>query len=482
MNTKCKLIRKMERKLYDAAVEGSVISLRNLLQGDALLLDRFITGHYSETPLHVASMLGHLEFVDEILARKPELAKELDSRQSSPLHLATAKGYLDIVKRLLQVNPDMCHVCNLDGRNPLHIAAIKGKLDVLRELVQARPSAAWLLMDEGETILHACVRHNQLEAMKFLVERVSDHDFVNCKNYDGNTILHLAIAAKQIEAINFLISSTTVDVNCRNADGFTVMDLLSQNQRAVIDKEIIESLRRMGAVHAKHKPLSTCQLKSARIKILTSPSTSNTVSKPMKSKDRKKFVNRNADWLERKRNTLMLVASLLATMAFQAGVNPPSAVWQDTSPSGSSSTASNDSNESHHKAGSSIMADNYPFLYTSFLISNTTGFLASLSIILLLISGLPLRRRFFMWVLMVIMWVAITAMAFAYLVSIAAFTPEKANSLLLRIIVIAVLVWISLMLLLLLGHTIRLIIRLIKYLRKLVIRLINVISTRGPGG
>ena len=192
-------IRKMERKLYDAAVEGNVISLLNLLQEDALLLDRFITGHYPETPLHVASMLGHIEFVDQVLTRKPELAKELDSRKSSPLHLATAKGYLDIVKRLMQVNPDICLVCDLDGRNPLHIAAIKGHLDVLRELVHARPWAARMLMDEGETILHACVRYNQLEAMKLLVERAADHEFVNCKNYDGNTILHLAIAAKQTE-------------------------------------------------------------------------------------------------------------------------------------------------------------------------------------------------------------------------------------------------------------------------------------------
>ncbi|XP_022732418.1 ankyrin repeat-containing protein BDA1-like [Durio zibethinus] len=457
----------MERKLYDAAVQGSVISLRNLLQEDALLLDRFITGHYSETPLHVASMLGHLEFVDEVLARKPELAKELDSRQSSPLHLATAKGYLDIVKRLLQVNPDMCLVCNFDGRNPLHIAAIMGKLDVLRELVHARPWAARLPMDEGETILHACVRYNQLEAMKFLVERVSDHDFVNCRNSDGNTFLHLAVAAKQIEAINFLISSTTVDVNCENADGFTALDLLSQNQRDVIDKEIVESLGRMGALRAKKKPLSNRQLKSARTKILTSRSTSNTVSKPMKSKDHKRVVNRNTDWLERKRNSLMVVASLLATMAFQAGVNPPSGVWQDDS--------------KQHYAGYSIWADSYPISYEIFLISNTTGFLASLSIILLLISGLPLRHRFFMWVLMVIMWVAISAMAYTYLVSVSAISRTEDDPVQLKVISSAVYVWLGLMLLLLLGHTIRLIIRLIKYLRKLVISLINVISTRGPG-
>ncbi|GMJ07522.1 hypothetical protein like AT5G51160 [Hibiscus trionum] len=463
----------MDRRLYDAAVLGNKISLLNLLREDALLLDRFITGRYPETPLHVASMLGHLEFVDEVLARKPELAKEVDSRNSSPLHLASAKGYLQVAKSLLQVNPDMCLVSDIDGRNPLHIAAMKGHLGLLRELVQARPWAARVLMEQGETILHACVRCNQLEALKLLVERVSDHEFVNCKNGDGNTILHLAIAAKQTEAINLLISSTAIDVNCVNEDGFTALDLLSQNQRDATDKEIVESLRRMGVTHATDHPLSDSQLKAIRTKILLSTwdqHQPNALPKPKKRKHGKRLVssNKNGDWLERKRNTLMLVASLLAAMAFQAGVNPPSGVWQDN----------DQSEESNHRAGLSVLADNYPFVYTFFLICNTTGFLASLSIILLLISGLPLRLRFFMWVLMVVMWVAITAMALAYMGCLVAVTPDHSYSSLIKILGCATLVWIGLMLVLLLGHTIRLIFRLIKCLFKLAMRLVKLIS--GP--
>ncbi|XVE71501.1 hypothetical protein DITRI_Ditri10aG0155900 [Diplodiscus trichospermus] len=483
----------MEKKLYDAAVEGSVSSLRNLLQEDALLLDKFIAGPNSETPLHVASTRGHVEFVDLLLACKPGLAKQLDSRDSSPLHLATAEGHLNIVRKLLQVNPDMCLVYDIYRRNPLHIAAIKGHLDVLKELVDVRPTAARLLMDEGETILHACVRYNQLKAMMYLVDvKAADHELINWKNYDGNTILHLAIAAKQTEAIHFLISSTTIDVNTQNEDGFTALDLLSQ--RDVKERQIVDILRRMRAIQAKDKPLSNRQLKTARNKILISSSTSyqtNAVSKPKKcfgqkekehkrSTDSKRLVHTDADWVERKRNTIMLVASLLATMAFQAGVNPPSGVWQDSKELSPSSSPSPESNtDSVHDAGFSVMAANFPIPYTLFVISNTVGFLASLSIILLLISGLPLRRRFFMWVLMVIMWVAISAMALTYLLSVLVLTPKDSERT--KILVIVLFVWIGLMLLLLLGHTIRLIIRLIKYLGKLVIRLVNAISTHHAG-
>ena len=189
----------MERRIYEAAVEGSVISLLNLLQEDALVLDRFMVGCYPETPLHIASMLGNLDFVQEILNRKPEKAGELDARKSSPLHLATAKGYLEIVKKLVSVNPEMCFARDRDGRNPLHIATIKGHISVLRELVNVRPQAAQMSIDHG-TILHLCVRYSgQLEMLKLLVETIGDNGFLNSKDDDGNTILHTAAADKQVE-------------------------------------------------------------------------------------------------------------------------------------------------------------------------------------------------------------------------------------------------------------------------------------------
>ncbi|XP_039027302.1 ankyrin repeat-containing protein At5g02620-like [Hibiscus syriacus] len=429
----------MEKRLYNACLEGSKSSLLNLLQEDALLLDRFITGRYPETPLHVASMLGHLEFVDEILTRKPELAKEVDSRKSSPLHLAAAKGHLQVAKSLLQVDPDMCLVCDVDGRNPIHIAAMKGHLGLLRELVDARPWAARVLMEQGETVLHACVRCNQLDALRLLVERVSDHEFLNSKNDDGNTILHLAIAAKQTQTINFLISNTTVDVNCENEDGFTALDLLSQNQRDM--KEVVESLQRMGATRAKYKPLSNRELRATRTKILLSTQDqSNGISKPKRRENGKKSVKKA--WVEKQYKTLMVVAILLATMAFQAGINPPSGVWQENGKSEVSDVTS-------HNAGYSILAYNRPSLYDKFVKFNTFGFLASLSIILLLISGLPLKYEFFMWVLMITMWAAVTAMALAYLVCLIALTPDHQESLLIITVPITTLVWIGLLILLL---------------------------------
>ncbi|MBA0625823.1 hypothetical protein Godav_003580 [Gossypium davidsonii] len=423
----------MEKRLYNATKNGDKNELLYLLQEDAQLLNRFINGRYPETPLHVAIMLGHSKFVDELLTRMPELANELNSRSQSPLHLAAATGHQQIVTRLMQVNPDMCLVCDLDGRNPLHIAAMKGYLDVLLELFYVKPWATRSLMAQGDTILHGCVRCNQLEALKFLVtEGISDQEFVNCLNYEGNTILHMAIVANQTQAIKFLIRREEVDKNCKNKDGFKALDLLSQNQiDEFANDESLSDVIRNNILSSKQEP-----------------DQSNAIPKSKRS---------NVDWLERKCHNLILAASLLANMAFHAAVNPPSGVWQD--------------NDTSHRAGHSVFADTNPNTYTQFLISNTFGFMASLIIIQLLISGLPIRRKLFKWVLMVVMSVAIAAMVFAYAVSLVPLTSDPAYSwLFIRL-------WTIFMILLFAAQEVRLMIKFFKFVGNLIMRFIDWISS-----
>ncbi|ESR66272.1 hypothetical protein WN944_002526 [Citrus x changshan-huyou] len=451
----------MERSVYEAAVEGSVESLLKLLQEDALLLDRSMVSCYSETPLHIASMLGHENFVREILSRKPELAGELDSRRSSALHLAAAKGHLGIVLKLVSVNPKMCCACDRDGKNPLHVAAMKGHVNVLRELVQVRPKACRILMDRGETILHACVNYNQLECLKLLVETLNDHEFVNSKDDDGNTILHLAVIDKQIETIKFLTDScTTLEVNAVNANGFTALDILAR-RKLDVNWTIGELLRCAGARSQKETGQPAPGITQTPTgSIITSHS--GDPSNQGRERPEKVRKKQEDEWSEKKSNALMVVASLIATMAFQAALNPPGGVWQDDS-------QANDT--SPHDAGSSIMLTNVETVYYLFFGFNTTGFVASLSIILLLISGIPFfKRRFFMWILTVITWVAISAMAVAYLFGVVGIT-NSGNSVAPQCGFLYVMDgWIGLIGILILAHIVRLMVKMIIFFLKLMKR------------
>ncbi|XXG78993.1 hypothetical protein AAC387_Pa09g0158 [Persea americana] len=153
------------------------------------------------------------------------------------------------------------------------------------------------------------------------------------------------------------------------------------------------------------------------------------LSQALKTAHRKNTWKAHANWLNETKSTLMVVAVLIATVTFQAGLNPPGGVWQDAYPP-LSSPGDNETqisewqsmkeayiHEKRHFAGRAVMFDERPFLYRLFSFSHLIGLLASASIILLLISGFNLKRKGLMWALMFAMWISIGSMLFSYGVS-----------------------------------------------------------------
>ncbi|XP_058184547.1 ankyrin repeat-containing protein BDA1-like [Rhododendron vialii] len=424
----------MEQRLCEAAIRGHVESLPEIRREDALILDKIVVGCFNgKSPLHIATSCGKAPFVNELLRLKPELAEVLDSDRRSALHLASAKGHAEIVKALANVSPDMCLLRDRDGNIPLHIAAAKGKVDALDCLLRTcRRSARVRLDRDGSTVLHLCVKHDKLNTLKLLLELMRGEEFVNAKDNDGNTILHLAVLDQQLEIIMHVLKNSKIDVNAKNASGHTALDILfladEGSESKDLDRKIEDFLR---------------EAKAKRAKDLV-----------------------HSDWLTKKRDALMIVASLIATMAFQAGVNPPGGVWQG--------------DLKEHKAGEAVMASNFANKYLYFLRSNTIGFVASLSTILLLISGLPFKRKGFMWILVMIMWLAITSMAFSYAFANIVITPKKDRDSLSKTITIAVIVWCGVMALNLLVPMVRCITGFLKERRRRTQAIDRISSSRRP--
>ncbi|KAL7001819.1 hypothetical protein U1Q18_002967 [Sarracenia purpurea var. burkii] len=434
------------RKLHETAMKGSVTSLLQILHEDPLILSSTPppSQPISDSPLHVVALLGHLHFTRELLNRNPDLAGALNSGGATPLHAASAKGYVGIVKELMSVNPDACFVLDHDGMSPLHLAAIKGRVGVLTELVRVKPEGALVLTRGGETCLHLCVKHSRLEALKLLVQSLKNDGFLNWKDGDGNTILHLAVAKKHLEIIKYLLFTTAIEVDTRNMKGLTALDVLSQSPRDLRDMEIKECLQGSGVVTT----LNNTELSNignpdiAQVPSIITKHKNKKIEKPEKHK--------HTDWLGRKRSALMVVASLIATVAFQAAISPPGSVWQDDAPADSQGNPG-------HEAGKSVMAYNIPIAYEQFMIFDTIAFLASLSIILIQISGLPIKRRRWMWSQMITMWIAITAHTVTYFITFIHMSPKNVESTLFETTKIAVLTWLVMMAIVFIGNAVRVI-------------------------
>ncbi|KAL6596600.1 hypothetical protein ACP70R_047243 [Stipagrostis hirtigluma subsp. patula] len=76
--------------------------------------------------------------------------------------------------------------------------------------------------------------------------------------------------------------------------------------------------------------------------------------------------------LEKRRKFLMLLAILAASITYQAGISPPGGFWSD--------------NNDDHRAGDPVFHDKFPDRYKVFFYFNATAFMASLAVIMLLVS------------------------------------------------------------------------------------------------
>ncbi|GMH07254.1 hypothetical protein Nepgr_009094 [Nepenthes gracilis] len=113
--------------------------------------------------------------------------------------------------------------------------------------------------------------------------------------------------------------------------------------------------------------------------------------------------------LESQRNTIMIVASLFAAAAFQAGANPPSGFSQFNS----------NSNDISPTAAPSILAAAVPFIRPLIVTANATAFFTSAYVFLLLLSGLPMKNKICTGILRVVMWIPIVAAGFSFVFSTA---------------------------------------------------------------
>ncbi|KAF5462818.1 hypothetical protein F2P56_018794 [Juglans regia] len=185
--------------LYEASHAGCESTLNSLMQRDALILNKISLTSFTDTPLHIAVLHGHLEFTTALLRRKPNLTGRKDLQGRTTLHLASAEGHAEIVRELLQANTDVCLARDAVGRIPLHLAMMRGHIEVIEKLLNSKPNS-FLEDFDGASVSHLCVKYNCLDALKLLVESADDDRYsLNSKDNDGNSILHLAVMLRQTE-------------------------------------------------------------------------------------------------------------------------------------------------------------------------------------------------------------------------------------------------------------------------------------------
>nr|NIT60368.1 hypothetical protein [Fodinibius sp.]NIV15121.1 hypothetical protein [Fodinibius sp.]NIY28950.1 hypothetical protein [Fodinibius sp.] len=155
------------------------------------------------TPLYFASIKGHTEIVDFLLAHNAntELGNNLNQR---PLAVAAKYGHYNTVKTLLMHGAKV-NCKNVFDRTPLHEAAMWSGKEVINILISYGADVS-AKDDDNDTPLHQAAMLNNIKAAKALVENGAD---LFAKNDYDYAKLYIAATQDNNEAAKELLRRGT---------------------------------------------------------------------------------------------------------------------------------------------------------------------------------------------------------------------------------------------------------------------------------
>ncbi|KAK4414302.1 hypothetical protein Salat_2843200 [Sesamum alatum] len=407
--------------MLNAACSGDVSMLHQLLQENPFILSDYLLMNSHENPLTIATKANQLVFVREVLRLRPELAVELNQDGFRPLDVAAAYGHVEVAAEILAAGPENCRMAGRDGRTAIHYAAMNGRVEIIDQLMSACSDSAKDVTTFGETALHLAVKSFKFGALRSVLhwlEKVAMVEVVNWADKEGNTVLHYAASRKQLEIVELLLdwnyntAGNRLDLNAVNKKGLTAIDIVDILIESSNDVHLREILR-----HAGGYASSEFNVVSERPKSDTKRPTNGHLTPGEKPKNWRDIIKHfefqwQRDSPGEARETLLVVAALIATVTFEAGINPPSYLFEPSNEANitvsSNGTEFLNPNISSNSTGlmqrSSVETASMASI-TIFLVANSVALTTATSIIDYLTQGLPFQRE---------LRVSMSAMIFAY--------------------------------------------------------------------
>lgn len=221
------------RLLLHVAAENNAFSMVGILV--QLGLDVNTPDNDQNTPLYVASSLGHSKTMKELIALGAEIDKVAEGG-ATPLQAAAGRRNREACDVLLKAGASVNSFGSSD-KTPLFIACYQGNIGVVRALLANDADPSLCSRDDwsnGWSPLHAAA--DSVDISKLLVE---SHAAINYQKHDGWAPIHLAAGWGHQDVVQFLLGEGA-DPNILNEDGNAPLHIAIKRGRHDVLKTMID--------------------------------------------------------------------------------------------------------------------------------------------------------------------------------------------------------------------------------------------------
>lgn len=240
--------------------------------------------------------------------------------------MAAHLGCYQVLKELLNADKSAAYKVNNEGNIALHLAAGKGNVYSMLELIQSCPSCCEMTDNEGWNVFHFAVHSESRKAVQSLLNNQSLGNLVNEKNHQGKTpLLEHAASGSYMK---YFIYHPKVDKLAFNNENHNAIDTIMLGKFLFSPSEVsfLWCLLRQNGSRGRR------QIEDGGAEIMDNEG--NIVrNKSDYRKEKKKLIDKAfEEFLKKGKEGHLVVAGLIATVTFAAGITMPGGYIDEKGP------------------------------------------------------------------------------------------------------------------------------------------------------